>query len=457
MFSYVSRFPWTHCANLNLLSKMTQAVYLVLKGATAVTHSSIRAELIMIGTELLLGQTVDTNAAYIAEQLAANGINVYFKATVGDNWTRLTGVLAQALTRADIVITSGGLGPTEDDLTREVVSAVLRRPLVEDEGALAQIESWFARSNRPMPASNRKQALVPEGAHIIGNSRGTAPGFIVEHDDKIVACLPGVPHEMKAMLDNDLLPFLRQRYGLNGSLYSRNLKFYGIGESALEEQLRDLLHMTNPTVAPYASTAEVKVRLTARAGTADEAERLFAPIEQEIVRRVGEYMYGAGDDTMESVTGRALMKAGWTVALAESCTGGLIAKRLTDVPGSSAYFAGGVVAYSNDAKVRLLGVSETTLAHHGAVSAPVAEEMAVGAAQRFGATIGLSVTGIAGPGGGSEAKPVGLVFIGCASFGRVQAYRFQFSGDRDRVRTLTSQAALNIVRRHALGQTITME
>lgn len=416
------------------------------------SQTSVRAELVMIGTELLLGQTVDTNAAYMAEQLAANGINVYFKATVGDNWTRLAGVLTQALTRADVVITSGGLGPTDDDLTREVVSAVLRRPLVEDEQALQTIESWFRNSGRTMPASNRKQALVPEGARVITNGHGTAPGFIVEHDGKLIVSVPGVPHEMRAMVENGVLPYLRRHFQLEGTLYSRNLKFYGIGESALEEKLRDLFRSTNPTVAPYAGMGEVKVRLTTRARSAEEAEQMFAPVEQEIIRRVGEYMYGVGDDTMEIVAGRALREAGWTVALAESCTGGLVAKRLTDVPGSSTYFLGGVVAYSNDAKMQLLGVSEDALREHGAVSAQVAEEMAAGAARRFGATIGVSVTGIAGPDGGSEAKPVGLVFIGCAVRGKVHSYRFQFSGDRERVRRWTAQAALDVIRRHASGR-----
>jgi len=405
----------------------------------------------MVGTELLLGQTVDTNAAYIAERLAANGINVYFKATVGDNWTRFAAVLAQALTRADVVIISGGLGPTEDDLTREVVAAVLHRPLVEDPQALAAIERWFAVSHRPMPPSARKQALIPEGARIIANANGTAPGFIVEHGNQTVVCLPGVPYEMKPMFDEVVLPYLRERYGLAGALYSRVLKFCGIGESALEERVRDLQHSANPTVAPYASLGEVKIRITARAENAEEAERLIAPVQQEIVRRVGEYMYGIDEDTVEGVAGRALLQAGWTLALAESCTGGLIAKRITDVPGSSAYFLGGVVSYSNEAKVKLLGVSEKTLAEHGAVSAPVAEQMALGAAERFGATLAVAVTGIAGPGGGSEAKPVGLVYIACALNGRAKAYRFQFQGGREQVRGLTAQTALDLIRRHALG------
>ncbi len=240
-------------------------------------QTSVRAELVMIGTELLLGQTVDTNAAHIAEQLAANGINVYFKATVGDNWTRMTGVLAQhadAFRHRHHQRRAGTHRGRLDPRSRGLGAAP---PLVEDEQALESIESWFRRSGRPMPSSNRKQALMPQGAHVITNGHGTAPGFIVEHDDKIVVCMPGVPHEMKAMLQNGVLPYLRRRYRLDATLYTRNLKFYGIGESALEERLRDLFRMTNPTVAPYAGMAEVKVRLTARAASPDEAESIVRP------------------------------------------------------------------------------------------------------------------------------------------------------------------------------------
>ncbi|MBO8141555.1 MAG: competence/damage-inducible protein A [Firmicutes bacterium] len=409
----------------------------------------MRAELVMIGTEMLLGEIIDTNAARIAERLAGAGIHVYFKTTVGDNWTRIAAALSQALTRADVVITSGGLGPTDDDLTREVVAAVLGRRLVEHPEAMRQVEAWFQRQNRPMSPSNRKQALVPEGSEIIPNRRGTAPGIIARRGEQAVICLPGVPHELEAMMDETVLPFLVRNFSPSGRLWSRVLKFYGIGESALAELLQDLLTMDNPTVATYAGNGEVRVRITARAADEVGARELLEPVERDIRNRAGEFLYGTGDDTLESAAGRALKAAGWTLAVAESCTGGLIGSRITSVPGSSDYFAGGAVAYSNRAKVDLLGVPAGLLDQYGAVSEPVARAMAVGAAQRLGAHVGLAVTGIAGPGGGTADKPVGLVYIGLAVGGEAEVRRYQFAGDRDRVRWLTSQAALDLVRRRA--------
>lgn len=409
----------------------------------------VKAELVMIGTEMLLGEIIDTNAAKLAQKLAGLGIHVYLKTTVGDNWTRMAAVLSQALTRADIVITSGGLGPTQDDLTREVVAAVLGMPLVEDPAAREHVENWFRRINRPMSPSNRKQALIPQGATVIPNPRGTAPGIIARRGKQAVICLPGVPYELETMMDETVIPYLRQHYVTGGSLHSRVLRFYGIGESLLAERLHDLLEMENPTVAPYAGRVEVRVRVTARAKTPGEAEAMLAPVEEEIRRRVGTYLYGYDQDTLETVAGRALRAAGWTLALAESCTGGLIAGRITNVPGSSDYFRGGVVAYSNDAKVALLGVPPDVLAAHGAVSAEVAEAMAIGAKDRLGATLGVSVTGIAGPGGGTAEKPVGLVYIGLARGGWTEVHRLQSAGDRERIRWHTSQAALDLIRRHA--------
>lgn len=407
----------------------------------------VRAELLMIGTELLLGQTVDTNAAFIAEQCANNGIHVYYKTTVGDNRQRLLAALSIALLRSDVIITSGGLGPTEDDLTRGVVAAAVGVKLVEDATAMGQIESWFRRHQRPMPASNRKQALMPEGALVLKNDKGTAPGFIVRHLDKAIVCLPGVPAEMTSMLTKSVLPYLHDHYELDATLYSHILRFSGIGESELEERLIDLFRSANPTVAPYASPGEVKLRLTARASSAEEAQALFQPLEQEIVARVGEYMYGSGDDTLEAVVGRLLRDNKKTVAVAESCTGGLIAKRLTDIPGSSDYFQGGVVAYSNDVKEQLLGVSTETLQNYGAVSKETAQEMAEGVARRLGANIGVAVTGIAGPGGGSDDKPVGLVFIGVWEKGETRVRQSLFGGERELVRLRATQTALDMLRR----------
>jgi len=408
-----------------------------------------RAELVIIGTEMLLGEIVDTNAARIAQRLAELGIYVHFKTTVGDNWTRMAAALSQALTRADIVITSGGLGPTQDDLTREVVAAVLGLPLVEDPIAREHVEGWFRRNNRPMPASNRKQALIPQGAVIIPNPKGTAPGIIARRGHQAVICLPGVPYELETMMDETVIPYLKRHYVTNGSLHSRVLKFFGIGESLLAERLDDLLALENPTVATYAGRVEVRVRITARARDEAEALALVAPVEEEIRRRAGDYLYGYDQDTLETVAGQALRAAGWTLALAESCTGGLIASRIVNVPGSSEYFLGSVVAYSNDAKVSLLGVPPDVLATHGAVSAPVAEAMAVGAMRRVGATLGVSVTGIAGPGGGTPEKPVGLVYIGLARGDWTEVHRLQLGGDRERIRWHTSQAALDLIRRHA--------
>lgn len=407
----------------------------------------------MIGTELLLGQTVDTNAAFLASELAAAGVHVFFKSTVGDNRDRMATTIERALERSEIVITSGGLGPTEDDLTREIVADVVGVELTEDEEALRQIEAVFHGNKWVMTPSNRKQALIPQGAVVVPNALGTAPGFIVEHGDKTVVCLPGVPNELKAMLTENIIPYLSRRYDLDATLFSEDLKFVGIGESNLEERLRDLLQSSNPTVAPYAGLGEVKIRLTARAADAEEAKTLFAPIEQEILRRVGEYMYGRGDDTLPGVAGQALQKAGWTLALAESCTGGLIARRLTDVPGSSAYFPGGIVAYSNEAKETLLGVPADTLRKHGAVSEQTAAAMALGARERFGATMGVAVTGIAGPAGGTATKPVGLVFIGISRAETQQTFRFEFGENRERVRWQASQTALDLIRRHAVEET----
>lgn len=408
---------------------------------------SVRAELLMIGTELLLGQTVDTNAAHIAQQLADNGVHVYFKTTVGDNRQRLLAAISIALMRADVIVTSGGLGPTEDDLTRDVVAAALGVDLVEDATAMGQIEAWFRTHDRPMSPSNRKQALMPVGALVLQNGRGTAPGFIVRAGDKAVICMPGVPHEMKSMLKNSVLPYLHDHYDLDATLYSHMLRFTGIGESHLEEKLVDLFRSSNPTIAPYAGAGEVKLRLTARANSAEEARRMFVPLEQEIIERVGEYMYGSGDETLETVVGRLLREAGKTVAVAESCTGGLLAKQLTDVPGSSNYFQGGVIAYSDDVKRQQLGVRPETLQQHGAVSEETAREMAAGVARRLQADFGVSITGVAGPGGGSEAKPVGLVFIALAAGKETEVRRVLFGGSRQLVRMRAVLTALDMVRR----------
>lgn len=428
-----------------------------------VRGGSLRAELIMVGTELLLGQIVDTNAAYLAQQLARCGINVYHKTTVGDNWTRLAAVLGQALNRADIIITSGGLGPTEDDLTKEVLAAVVGRDLVLDEEALAHLESWFSRQGRVMPERNRKQVMLPRGAQAIPNQWGTAPGVLLELGDQVVVCLPGVPRELRGMMETTVLPFLEKRYGAQGVIRSRTLRFCGIGESQLEELVRPLLASSNPTVAPYAGTGEVKLRVTAKAASEEEAWALIEPVQREIERLAGEWLYGYDDDTLEAVVARLLLERGRTLAVAESCTGGLITHRLTDIPGASGFLREGLVTYSNEAKMELLGVSPETLGKFGAVSPQCAREMALGARRRARTDYAVATTGIAGPGGGTPEKPVGLVYLAVAAAEsgapgdgqqpgeRVYLRRIQVVGERERVKHISAQTALDGLRRVVLG------
>lgn len=391
---------------------------------------SLQAEVVCIGTELLLGEIVDTNAAYIAEQLASLGINLYYKTTVGDNWLRLSAALGIALSRSNLVIISGGLGPTQDDMTKEVLAAVVGHPLMLRSDAHEQIKSYLSNHGRPVTDNNKRQAMLPEGADIIPNPVGTAPGVWLEHQDKLIICLPGVPHEMKAMMEQTVIPNLLKRHHL-APLHSKVLRFSGIGESALEEKLMDLIeNQTNPTLALYPGLGEVRLRLTCRAQSAEEAETYFTPVEKEIRRRLDPYLYATGDATLEEIIGEMLTKRGFTVGTAESCTGGLIGHRLTSVSGSSRYYRGGIVAYDNAVKVSTLGVPEDLLRQHGAVSKEVALAMAKGVRVKLDSDFGIGVTGIAGPGGGTDEKPVGTVYVACSSKeGETYSHRL-FRGDR---------------------------
>lgn len=344
--------------------------------------NDLRAELIMVGTELLLGEIVDTNATFLARNLADLGIDVFFKSTVGDNRERVGGVLTEALKRSDVVIMSGGLGPTDDDLTREVVSEVMDAPLVEDQEVLRDLEEWFAEryGNADMPRHNRKQALFPSGSRVISNPVGTAPGFWVEREGKVVVALPGVSQELKAMFSESVLPALMQK-GTGEMLVTRNLHFAGIGESNLEEILEDLLReQSNPTLALYASGGTVRVRMAVKAETREAGLALMAPVETEIRRRTKEYLYGVDGQSLEQVVAEILLQKKLTLALAESCTGGLIGHRLTNVSGSSGFLDRGYVVYSNQAKMDELGVKQSTLEEFGAVSEQTAREMAEGRA-----------------------------------------------------------------------------
>lgn len=410
----------------------------------------MRAELISVGTELLLGQIVDTNAAYLAQRLAEVGIDVYYKQTVGDNPTRIEEAVRLALSRADVVVMTGGLGPTEDDLTVATVAGTLGLNLVHDDAVAAHIRQFFETRHRVPPDSVFKQALVPRGARIMPNSRGTAPGVHLEYKGRMIVIMPGVPYEMKGMMEDYVLPNLRERTG-GVAIRSRVLRITGEGESAVEQRIRDLLHQTLPTIAPYAKLGEVHLRVTAK-GAPEEVDAALARGEAQIRERLGDLVYGTDDQTLEAVVGDLLTARRLTIAVAESCTGGLIAERLTNVPGSSAYFLEGVVAYSNAVKQHHLDVDAALLERYGAVSAEVAEAMAAGIRRRSGATVGLSVTGIAGPDGGTPEKPVGLVYLALAAGSGVEHRRLSFGPEAGRqgIRALAAQAALNLVRLHLL-------
>ena len=405
------------------------------------------AEILSIGTELLLGQIVDSNAAYLGRTLAGLGIDLYYKSTVGDNEGRVLETIRRARDRSDVVITSGGLGPTEDDLTKECIAQVFGEELVMHEPSLEQLRAFFEKRRAVMAERNKKQALIYANGRPIPNPNGTAPGALLEKDGKIIISLPGPPNEMMPMVENFVVPFLSERLsGQRQYLVTRTFRLIGIGESTVDERVQDLMRGTNPTLAPYAHVGEVHVRMGAKAATVAEAEAAMAPAEAELRRRLGQYIYGTDKTTLEAAVIELLKERGKTVAVAESCTGGGLGARLTAISGSSAAFLGGVISYSNDAKVNLLGVDRALLEQHGAVSAPVAEAMARGARERLGADIGVSITGVAGPEGGTEEKPVGLVYVGLATADGVTARENHFIGIREDVRRRSSQMALQMIR-----------
>jgi len=410
----------------------------------------LRGEILSIGTELLLGQIVDTNASYLAERLAGLGIASYYRDTVGDNNERLDGTLRLAASRTDVIVCTGGLGPTADDITSAAIARVFDAPLEMNEEGKRHIESFFTRFARPLADKQYKQAMLPRGSTIVPNPVGTAPGFILDKGGKTVIALPGPPHEMQPMWRDTVEPYLRR---LSGEvIFSRTLRFCGIGEAALETDLQDLMENSNPTVAPYAKLAEVHIRLTAKAGSEEEALQVIGPVEEEIRRRAGRYLYGVDDETLEVVIGNLLRAQGQTLAVAESCTGGLLGGRITNVPGSSDYFLGGVISYSNNLKESLLDVSAAMLTEHGAVSEETAHAMAEGIVHATGASLGLAITGVAGPGGGTAEKPVGLVYLAIArKKGGVKVLRPTMWGDRATIRNRAVQQALVLLRDVLIG------
>ena len=411
------------------------------------------AEVLAIGTEMLLGELVDTNTAWISRRLAALGVGIYRHTTVGDNLGRIAAALQEAASRADLVITTGGLGPTSDDLTNEALARATGRRMVEYAEAREHVERKFREFGRKPSPSNYKQALFPEGTTLIPNPLGTAMGALLESDGTLFATLPGVPQEMRGMFEETLVPLIRERS--EGAIVSRTLWFVGLGESALAERVQDLLDAENPTVAPLAGQGKVRLRITARAATPEEAERQIEPVAREILSRLGRYYFGEDEETLESVVGRLLTEKGRTLALAESCTGGLLAKRLTDIPGSSRYFKEGLVTYSNEAKERLLGVPRELLVRYGAVSEEVARAMAEGVRRLADSDYGLSVTGIAGPEGGTPEKPVGLVWVGLADAGGTRAEKLNltaWSRSREAIRERSASGAFDLLRRRLEGR-----
>lgn len=382
----------------------------------------MKAEIIAVGSELLMGDVINSNAAWISKELAALGVDVHYHVTVGDNPARIQGIMAQACERSDLLIFTGGLGPTDDDLTIATLADFFQTPLVVDPESAETIRNRFIARGMPMSPSNLKQAQKPEGAETVKNPLGTAPGIAWQINTQAgkpirLLTFPGVPKELYAMWPQGA-DWIRRWQAQAGEapavLLARHLHFFGIGESKLGELLSDLMQSANPTVAPYVGRAEVKIRVAAKADSPAAAEALVEAMSQQVIQRCPEYYFGGDEATLEAYVAQLLLQNNWRVAVAESCTGGLLSSRLTDVPGSSAYTHLNVVTYSNSEKTRLLGVSEQTLAQHGAVSFPVAKAMAEGLLRFSGADVALSITGIAGPDGGSEEKPVGLAYIGIA-------------------------------------------
>ena len=409
------------------------------------------AEIICVGTEILLGNIVNTNAAYLAEKCAYLGLSNYYQVVVGDNKERLSETIKTAKDRADVIFLVGGLGPTEDDLTKETAAEVFGKKLVEDAKAKEIILDILTSRGYTVTENNFKQALVPEDAIVIYNENGTAPGIIMEENGKICIMLPGPPNEFIPMVEKQIVPYFLNRK--KAAIYSKVVKLIDIGESLLAEQISDLIEMTNPTVATYAKTREVHVRVTASATTEEEAKKLVKPVVKELKNRYPANVYSTNaDETLEEAVVALLSKNGLTLTTAESCTGGLLSATIVNVSGASDVFRGGYITYSNKLKRNVIGVKKSSLEKYGAVSEQVAAEMAQGALAEAKADVAVSVTGVAGPGGGTPEKPVGTVFIGCAVKNKVYVEKFSFNGDRNKVRQSSVAAALSMIRRCVLSE-----
>lgn len=405
------------------------------------------AELISVGTEILLGTIVNTNASFLAEKCALLGLSIYYQSVVGDNEKRLEETLRTALERSDVVILSGGLGPTQDDLTKETVARVMNRELVLDKHSKERIEEYFKKSQtKTITENNWKQALIPKGAIVVDNDNGTAPGVIIEEGGKSVILLPGPPNELIPMFNKDIYPYLNKLQP--EIILSSMVKICGVGESTVETMIKDLIDsQTNPTVAPYAKTGEVHLRVTAKAKDEEEAKKLIKPVVKELKARFGSKVFTTDEnETLEEAVIRLLKKYELKVTTAESCTGGLLAGRLVNVPGVSEVFREGFVTYSNRAKRKMLDVQKSTIKKYGAVSEKTAKEMAKGGVFATDSDVCVAITGVAGPDGGSEEKPVGLVYIACYINDKVTVKEFNFKGNRSKIREQSVVNALILLR-----------
>lgn len=413
----------------------------------------MNAEIIAVGTEILLGEIVNTDAQLISQGLSELGINVFYQTVVGDNPKRLRQVIENAKMRADIIITTGGLGPTLDDLTKETLADVFGKQMQLHEPSMQRLVGFFNKIGKEMTKNNEKQAWLPQDATVFVNEWGTAPGCAFEAQGKHVLMLPGPPRECNPMWQHCAMPYLYPLAG--GCIVSSNVRVFGLGESAMEDRLHDMMErMQNPTIAPYAKTSECFARVTAKAETQAQAQALLAPVVAEICEKLGDDVYGVDVDSLEQVVGKLLQAQGLKLAVAESCTGGLLSERITNIAGCSAYYVGGVCSYANEVKRQVLGVTQETLDTVGAVSPETAEQMARGVARALGADVGIGITGIAGPDGGTPEKPVGLVYICVALKNNIVHYKMQSSLGRDRVRMQAASTALDMLRRALLAQTL---
>lgn len=402
----------------------------------------MNGEIITVGSEILIGDIVNTHSQFLSKEMAKYGINILFHTSVGDNEKRLKEITRLALSRSDFLIITGGLGPTQDDLTRETVANELKVELQKDESIAKDIENYYKKLQRQMPDSNYRQAMVPKGSRVLKNKNGTAPGLIIEKNSKIVILLPGPPSELIPMYNEYIKDYLKDLTG--EVIHSHNINFFNIGESNVDEKLGDLLNGTNPTIGTYAKDNEVRVRITAKGSSKQECENLMEPLIEEIKNRLNDYIYGIDVSSIEEAIKNLATGKGIKIATAESCTGGMIAQAITSVSGSSEFFEGTVVSYSNDVKKNVLKIKEQTLKKYGAVSEQTAKEMALGARNLLNADIAVSTTGIAGPTGGTKEKPVGLVYLGVSTKDKTIAIKLNLSKGIEKEReSIRQRATLN--------------